>query len=737
VSEHSSGSRIHEKIDERLVAKLNHTLPFRSERYTCTLYQTAQNAKNPPFKLQEWFGPGLCVVISPESYSGRVLNEDEARTLLSAGAIALSHLNLSDCPVFIPIHDALRDAWKGLSLTSPNFLLRRFESDSIHGGRVAVSELGFDPAAQFRLLASRLRSSANRARKEDYTNFLEEIASSLTSSLTSFDPPDSQNSQRFFQALERAVVAHRSDSSLSNTSRHYYVVTEGPEANCVEGGENGEETYYDARETTAGSGDGEDQELLFMSSWDATAAWAPWASYPDPIGSLEVEIVRTMTFSPSYQGNSQLTEWNLSVMRTGYIPDDGHRPLILMQSVDQSRQFLELEIDSKPEENSFSGMLLLMCNHAQMVQAASSIGQLVTQEWWLSQGTFYVPETVPSKVLADAVQDIFGATDGDFSLTARLALHALRLGDPAAVASLWLRCLRQLRFGLWDTRIPFTERLVDLKEEEEPSAPVKLELHQKLLTVALCIDALNAEPARRADIIIDKPELEGERALYMLESLSPAALYTQLLVVAFNEAMALCVKVSDAYRLATLNDAIVQLKSESRSTALSSSSNLFLHHQHVSNGDVHEEEDDKSITMGTMWPETVQLYRSSSDIDLFIKQLRSQIQEFRRIEMSVVAAHSLWIRLAMFINKKEKIDQSMSSRQSNIVDRLIGATLRPDLPAMTALTQEESDCLLRLGIQKEEAFRTEWIIELGEEHRLFIRMLPGEMRVATVVSDVG
>lgn len=730
----------------RLVAKLNHSLPFRSERYVCTLYQAAQHATDPPFKLQEWFDPGMCVVLSPESYSGRILNEDEARTLLSAGSMALSHLNLCDCPVFIPVHDALRDAWKGVSLTSPNFLLRRFESDSIHGGKVAMSELNGNLAAQCHFLANRLRFSAAQIHSKEF-KFLRGIASALTDALDG----DEDSSQ--FQALERACLVAQQDNqkdlSLSYTVKHYYVVPEGTENDFLEGLGKEEEQYYDALETNEENCNGD----LSFSSWDATADWVPWASYQDPIGSLELEIVRTMTCTGDDKKPVPVsTEWNLSVMRDGYIPDDGHRPLLLMLSVDQRRQFLELDgckAGASPEENSFTAMLLSMCYHAEMVQGATSMGQLVTQEWWLSQGTFYVPDSkpVPANVLADAVEDIFQKIADEklldakpLSPTGRLALHALRLGDPAAVASLWLRFLRQLRFGHWDTRIPLVGQSAQTGQSKERN-PL---LHQKLLTVALCIDALKAPnpvPDRPSqDQEIEKPELEGERALYMLESLSPAALYTQLLVVALQEALAVCTEISEAYGLELLKDAVAQFRDECR-PLLSSSSSCFLHNGIV-DGSGNEIENGVIISgdsrLGT---------ENLTDINVFLGKLRALLKKFRKLEASVVAAHSLWIRLAAFSrNKNESIDQSLiHSHRSNVIDRLIAAAGRFDVPAMTSLTPDECDSFLWfLGKEeKEEAFRTEWVVELSRQdkannikHRLFIRVLPGEMRVATVNSDV-
>jgi hypothetical protein len=52
------------------------------------------------------------VLLQPRSYSKRLLDAAEAATLASAGTLALANSRVT-WPLFLPVHDALRDAYTG------------------------------------------------------------------------------------------------------------------------------------------------------------------------------------------------------------------------------------------------------------------------------------------------------------------------------------------------------------------------------------------------------------------------------------------------------------------------------------------------------------------------------------------------------------------------------------------------------------------------------------------------
>lgn len=149
---------------------LAHGLPFRSEKYVLQSfeYQPCQSdglhapwkIQNHGMKLWDWFLAENCIVLSPDSYSGRVLEKEEYNTLLSAISIALNELKASKGSkdfviplVFIPVFDALRDAQYGIGIRSDGVL--RFESDSIHKRISDSHELNTAPG-WFKLLAQQL-----------------------------------------------------------------------------------------------------------------------------------------------------------------------------------------------------------------------------------------------------------------------------------------------------------------------------------------------------------------------------------------------------------------------------------------------------------------------------------------------------------------------------------------------------------------------------------------------------
>lgn len=53
-------------------------------------------------------------LLAPTSYSRRVLDADEAATLLAASALAAGAAGVA-WPLFVPVHDALRDAYHGMA----------------------------------------------------------------------------------------------------------------------------------------------------------------------------------------------------------------------------------------------------------------------------------------------------------------------------------------------------------------------------------------------------------------------------------------------------------------------------------------------------------------------------------------------------------------------------------------------------------------------------------------------
>ncbi|KAK9813462.1 hypothetical protein WJX73_000174 [Symbiochloris irregularis] len=120
-----------ERLAQRQVEeRLQHQLPFRTEPYTVTLHQpsgcanarqqTDASDSGPPamcetaHRLQQWLGVASFVMLAPASYTGRIMNEQEASTLFEADSIHQSTLppkllqvegQLSLCAAQLQPHD--------------------------------------------------------------------------------------------------------------------------------------------------------------------------------------------------------------------------------------------------------------------------------------------------------------------------------------------------------------------------------------------------------------------------------------------------------------------------------------------------------------------------------------------------------------------------------------------------------------------------------------------------------
>jgi hypothetical protein len=83
----------------------------------------------------------------------------EAHTLLSAAAVALSHARIS-WPLLIPVHDAVRDGHRGVAVgpLSAGAATFRLDADSLHSSRLAPGLLRLD--RQLELFARQLAAAA-------------------------------------------------------------------------------------------------------------------------------------------------------------------------------------------------------------------------------------------------------------------------------------------------------------------------------------------------------------------------------------------------------------------------------------------------------------------------------------------------------------------------------------------------------------------------------------------------
>lgn len=238
---------IHEEKDMGEV-RIAHGLPFRSEDYFLRLQasrgsQESWQLADHGTKLHNWFGPLHYLVLSPDTYSGRILDPNEYRTLLSAASIALSNISHEDngrLSLFLPVFDALRDAYYGVSIHKCGIV--RLETDSIHGRQSKHTELG-ELHGRLQFLGKQIGAQApNVAIK------CEQLAQSLQ--------------------MNEDVGNLVFPQEWSAFSRCIFQLCARPE---------GEKVMYV----------GED----YLETWDLDLLWYPWAQQNDPIGMVWFDCV--------------------------------------------------------------------------------------------------------------------------------------------------------------------------------------------------------------------------------------------------------------------------------------------------------------------------------------------------------------------------------------------------------------------------------------------------------------
>ena len=504
---------------------LAHGLPFRSEKYvlqsfeypTCEMDGMAAlwKIQNHGMKLWDWFLPENCIVLSPDSYSGRVLDKEEYNTLLSAISIALNELQASKgskdfCipPVFIPVFDALRDAQYGIGIRSGSVL--RFESDSIHGRISENHELNTAPG-WFKVFAQRLNDR---------------------------DPESARCCQDIFNNLKIYGNADLPENVRCWTRRVYQLFQEDEKNHGRQGGEHEEH-----------------------GDWDLGFPWYPWAHQVDPIGTcgnfvcillmmlsavgekrntikldrrtnnnaggIELDVltgpltslrVDSIECDELDQNLQEVSEYKLIAMDSDHEPDVGGRSFLPLQVVEVQRRFLQCIDISRFEDaqllrcpfmkgeqsgrDSLSAKLHNLLKWYKVVCNADTISSLLYDEWWIENAEYFAIG-LDSEEVQHSIQSIFSSNEfrkqksgGHLgksapagSLLENLALLMLVEDSARIVAQLWVQFVREIRFSFWDQNIllPF----VDASGEGDLSTTCKL--HQCLELLNYCTQALKSQ----------------------------------------------------------------------------------------------------------------------------------------------------------------------------------------------------------------------------------------------------
>ncbi len=350
-----------------------HSLPFRKDAYALTHLPgrdgeaslaglmtgtTTADFVSHESKYHDWFLRRDCIVLEPESYSRRILTSEEYHTVVSAVAVALDNLLPSGVlgadqltiPVYVPRHDARRDACGGLrkvmvgeaggSRGHENSMRRMgtqwFECDSVHGRVDEASAWMGDLSRRLEMMAARLHgvdASRVRGAKEDV---VEALISGEDAGLA---------------LVRRGVLC------ASKRTFHLYRKSVG-----MDGSRKGE-------------GEGNGHPLVGGvhdrdGAWDRRTAWAPWVSQDDPVGGVEADLVdmdgsfgtegmgesSSSAFAKAVaQSGSSLQHVSLFAMDAGHTTDTGNRSFLPLQVEDVPRTFLRCVDVEALEERAIYG----------------------------------------------------------------------------------------------------------------------------------------------------------------------------------------------------------------------------------------------------------------------------------------------------------------------------------------------------------------------------------------------
>ncbi|KAK9830325.1 hypothetical protein WJX72_011020 [[Myrmecia] bisecta] len=510
-----SGSRLPSLV--KIQAVVQHKLQHRAEPYVLTLHlphisanQTAKVKPTPPHapallwtasdstaaadiswpggsaagwetqeglhKLQRWFGVALFITLAPASYSRRILDEQEASSLLSALAVALSSTQVS-WPAFLPVHDPYRDACWGIAVCGPSST--HFNSDSVRTSTLPERLLEVD--GQLTLFSQQLAPHAPLA-----------------------------------AAACLAAASDAGIASLASAAAGQPPAAYGPDVRVSV-----RKTYILPEQRNGGAEDSsqlEDPTTLWLDEWDEASSWRPWAAHADPLADLELDLDVLWTAVPAEAAvqedclnRNNATSWQLHALHaqteapaaSGIFGSQASQPtrqhLRLPSSPDSSTSSFNIglgasiaqpvELDGDEEsDGSFTAMLTALARSRQAAVQARAIGQLAAPGWWAGQDVLVPPPAPPESVLQDVLRDLFqapdlpslfsrgfvalaegsrgtaggsatppllpalpGTTPCD-SLLASLSLHALVFGNARAVAILWGRFgLRELPRGVAKT----------------------------------------------------------------------------------------------------------------------------------------------------------------------------------------------------------------------------------------------------------------------------------------------
>ena len=370
---------------------VTHSLPFRNESYALTLLpgwagegwdgegclggRKTPSIRSHEVKFQDWFLPGDCIVLEPESYSRRILTHEEYHTVISAVAVALDNLSSAGgldldaltVPVYVPRHDARRDACGGLRRVAMH---RRFKSNGKHGED--VGDVGDGPRRRVGTDGSSGTNQWNGTNEEGGVRPVEGARLGLRTQWFECDSVHGRvgeasvwigslsrrlglltgrlqggDADRVRGAMEEALEAGAGEDVsltlerrgiLCASKRTFHVYRKTccmGERDVMGGGLGVDGSYGDAGRSRA---------------WDHQMPWAPWVAEDDPVGGVEVDVIENDGIGgggeedgmslPFADAVRRCASCCIFAMDAGHTTDTGSRSFLPLQVEEMPRKFL-------------------------------------------------------------------------------------------------------------------------------------------------------------------------------------------------------------------------------------------------------------------------------------------------------------------------------------------------------------------------------------------------------------
>ncbi len=422
--------------------EIEHKMHFRRNSYMVSLHfdfeetkirGTARSDHNTSRNLQRWFRCDTFFVIEPMSYSKRFADNDEAATIRSAASVALNNLTSNDFPVFTPIdRSSNRNSIVGISFSKDIGSSCFYESDSMVGftsenafcALSSTSKVVFSIARNLIQLAAVVRTTVcyriimdgSNCSIKDNTGMLEEVS----------DEDD----------IERDIV-------IEETSPHP------------------------------------------SPSWDEDQIWARWVTLTDPFDSIELDCF--------FERDIELNNTNLE----GEFVEDGleNADMYTIRSIPNGvliggiaalsgsppMDFSQISGTQSSHDFGLAELLHICSSEIYLnrgenndLYVSASADEIASDEWWTDRLRAQPPHTPPEAVLDDFLLDIFEDftnSDDEFpegntivgipktakgcnSLLSRVSVHAMKLKSARAIAELWRKFTKELRYKHWERGEP-------------------------------------------------------------------------------------------------------------------------------------------------------------------------------------------------------------------------------------------------------------------------------------------